>query len=277
MDETRRGAAREFFDEKRREVRTRGLMAYPIESEAETNEIRAFERLFDVLAGPIPIRHPHFDLKLDLDPLLGPRVAYLIAIGDYELGDLELIERYVRTGDRVIELGGGAGLTAALNAKQTGNEVVVVEPDDRLFPIIRRQVELNGGTVRFEHGAVSAQAIRGETDFFVDAEIWFSSTHREVKSHGERMRRKVSVPVVDLDALLSTHRPTVAMIDIEGAELELFDRPLAQKPRLIVVEIHTPHFGERAGAQLVQKICDQGYALIDLYGWTYVFEARASQ
>lgn len=270
-------ARRAFLDAKRREIHGRGLMSYPVSSELEEHEVEAFARLFDVLDGPITIRHPHVDLRLELGAVLGPRISYLIAIGDYELGDLELLDVHVAKGDRVVELGGGAGLTAAFNAKRTGNAVVVAEPDERLFPVIRRQVELNGGAVSFEHGVVMARSASSPStiDFFIDEEIWFSSMKEAVEAHGlERSRKKVTVPVLDVNAIFSKHTPTVAMIDIEGAERELFAAPLVHKPKKILIEIHSPHYGEKAAAETVQSIVDQGYRMIDQKGWTVVLEKR---
>src|SRR5437588_6864309 len=133
-------ARRKFLTERKREVHARGLMAYPLVCEHEEREVEAFARLFDVLDGPIVIRHPHVDLRVELSTLIGPRLSYLIAIGDYELTDLELIETHLHQGDRVLELGGGAGLTAALSARLSGEPVVVAEADERLLPLIRRQV-----------------------------------------------------------------------------------------------------------------------------------------
>jgi FkbM family methyltransferase len=270
-----KGERRAFLAEKKREIEARALMSYPAVSPLEEAEVNAFARLFDQLEEPIVVRHPHVDLRLALDPLLGPRISYLITIGDYELSDLLLIEQYVKEGDRVVELGGGAGLTAALNAKRTKNAVVVAEPDERLFPIIRRQVELNGGKVSFEHGAVLSKATSPTVDFFLDEEIWFSSMNPTVEAHGERSRIKATVPVLAIDALFQKHTPTVAMIDIEGAELKMFEAPLAYKPRLLLIEIHAPHFGEAGAAHVVQAIVDQGYRFVDQKGWTYVFERRS--
>jgi FkbM family methyltransferase len=284
MPGSKKEERRAFLDEKKREIGERAMMSYPSSSELEVREVEAFARLFDVLDGPIVIRHPHADLRLELNALLGPRISYLIAIGDYELTDLELIAEHVKKGDRVIELGGGAGLTAALSAKTSGHAVVVVEPDERLFSLIRRQVELNGGTVSFEHGAVLGEdgasgarsAAERTIDFYLDEEIWFSSMKEEVLAHGERQRIKVTVPVLSADALFAKHTPTVAMIDVEGSEREIFAKPLtdATKPRLLLIEIHFPHYGERTGAEVIQSVLDQGYRLIDQKGWTYVFARR---
>lgn len=272
MDDTGKAARRRFLDDRRAAVGARGLMGYPTESAEERREILAFARLWDVLDAPVVIRHPHVDLRLTLPPILGPRLAYLIAIGDYEWTDLELIEAHVRAGDRVMELGGGAGVTAALAAKVSGQPVVVAEADDRLFDMIRGNVEGNGGAVTFEHGVVAAGQGGGTIDFYLDEDPWISSTSPAAQGRDDApARRKITAPVRGLDELLATHRPTVLMIDIEGGERELLRAPFAHPPRLVLVEIHTPHFGERAGAETTQALIDHGYRLIDQRGWTYAF------
>lgn len=264
---------RRFLDARRAAIGARALMAYPVETADERREITAFARLWDVLDGPVAIRHPHVDLRLELPPILGPRLAYLIAIGDYELTDLELIEAHVRAGDRVLELGGGAGVTAALAAKVSGQPVVVAEADARLFPMIRANVEGNAGAITFEHGVVVAGRGHGDgtIDFYLDDDPWISSTSPVAEGRDGPTRRRVSAPVLGLDELLERHEPSVMMIDIEGGERELLRAPMARRPRLLLVEIHTPHFGERVGAETVQALIDQGYRLIDQRGWTYAF------
>lgn len=260
-----------FFAAKRRALAERALMGYPTVDADEHAGVEVWARLLHVLAGPLRIRHPFMPLTLELDPLLGPRIAYLISIGDYELGDLELLERHVAAGDRVLEIGGGAGLTAAMSALRSEQPVVVVEPDVRLFPLIRKQVELNGGAVELVHAAVLGDTTSATIDFYLDEEIWLSSMLAQVPVRGERPRSAVQVPVVALGELLLRHRPSVLMVDIEGAERELFGPPLPHRPDSILVEIHTPILGERAAAGVVQGLIDQGYRFVDQRDWTYVF------
>jgi FkbM family methyltransferase len=269
MTQPRSDDVERFLREKKAEIAARGPMSPPAASATEAEGVAAFERLFHVLDGPIRISHPHLDLRVELSAILGPRISYLITTGDYELVDLELLQHLVLEGDTVLELGGGAGLTAALSAKLSRQPVVVVEPDERLFPIIRRQVEMNGGSVSFVHGAIVESSPASPTvTFYLDDELWFSSL-REVPVRG---RRRVDVPALSLGAVLEGVRPSVMMVDVEGAERGLFREPLPHAPRVIVIEIHSLYFGETVGAQTVQAIIERGYRLVDQRGWTYVFE-----
>lgn len=255
-------------------IRHRGLMGYPSSPPEEVHGVKYLEALLPQLRSPIRMRHPFVDLEMELPPGLGPRICYLASVGEYELSDLELLRRFVVTGDTVMEVGGGIGLTAAMSSKMAQRPVIVVEPDERLFPVIRRQVELNGGEVHFERGVVGPTGDGAEVDFYLDEEVWFSSMRPNVEAHGERKRVLTRVPRLSLSELFVAHRPSLAMIDIEGAEDGLFEGAYPELPRTLLIEIHFPILGEKQGVRVVQSIIDQGYRLADCFGWTFVFARR---
>lgn len=252
-------------------VRARALMVYPTPPPEEAHGVKYLAALLPQLTAPVRMRHPFVDVEIELPAALGPRVFYLASVGEYELSDLALIQRYVKRGDSVMEVGGGIGLTAAVSAKMSGAPVVVVEPDERLFPIIRRQVELNGGAVSFVRGAVGAAGDSADVEFFLDEEVWFSSLRPTLAERGERPRVAIRVPRLALADVLAEHRPTVVMIDIEGAEEGLFDGAHPHLPATLLLEVHFPILGEERGSRVLQSVIDCGYRLVDCYGWTFVF------
>jgi hypothetical protein len=81
----------------------------------------------------------------------------------------------------------------------------------------------------------------------------------------------VQVPVVDLAQLCAIHSPTVAMIDIEGAERDVFSRPIPACIKTLIVEIHTPDFGGAETAKLVTLLMGQGFSLVDQLALVWVF------
>src|SRR5690606_39782295 len=89
-------------------------------------------------------------------------MAYYDAMGDYEEADLELIEKLVMPGDRVLECGGGAGITGSLAAMHSGNPVTIVEPNEVMHDIIRQNVRLNGQECQLIAAAVVADDFSGE-------------------------------------------------------------------------------------------------------------------
>ncbi|MFO0586827.1 MAG: FkbM family methyltransferase [Polyangiaceae bacterium] len=255
---------------------TRGyaLMSYPTPPPEEVQGVAYLAAVLPHLTAPVRVRHPFIDMEMELPKDIGPRIFYLASVGAYELSDLELLQRHVKAGDDVMEVGGGIGLTAALSAKISGRPVTVVEPDSRLFPIIRRQVEIANGEVRFLHAAVSAAEDLDEVDLFLDDEVWLSSLTEQDPARGERNRTKVRVPHRPLSELFDEHRPSAVMIDIEGAEEGLFERPYRHLPERLLVEVHFPLLGEQRAMRVTQSILDLGYRHLDCYGWTFVFQRK---
>lgn len=248
------------------EIERRALMSYPDPLKPSEADLTVMGLLLRQSVTPIVITHPTIDIRLELNDLLGSRICYLIATGDYEQHDLELIRDYVRQGDVVLECGGGAGVTTALLGKITGRTVNVVEPDPRLAALIRRNVELNNGVVSFTQACVTT--VSGEmVTFHIAKEIWFSSLQLDAAE----TTATLSVPTTRLEDLVEEHRPSVLVMDIEGIESELFHASLDPAPRLIIIEIHFPLLGSRVSSETVQRIIDLGYNLIDIRGWTFVF------
>jgi FkbM family methyltransferase len=268
-----RGLVADLIQRREQAMERRDRRAYPGTDAEETQATTAFQLLFERLADPrLVVRHPKADLLVELNPLVGPRLSFLVCVGDYEQSDLDLLARHVVAGDQVLELGAGIGLTAALSAKLSGRSVTVIDADQRLAGLVQRQAQLNGGEVIFEMGCVVANAAPpARIDFFLADEVWFSSATLPADARG----LTVSVPTVSLASLLARHRPTVLMVDIEGDEQNLFAEPLPWRPKKILIEIHTPQLGETETARIVQQICAQGYRLADLGGWTHVFVANA--
>lgn len=259
-----------FHEALRAGVRARALMKYPGVEPEEQRGVAYLASVLPQLTAPVRLKHPFLDLEMELPAALGPRLFYLASVGEYELADLELLQRYVKPGDVVMEVGGGIGLTAAVSAKSSGRPVTVVEADERLFPIVRRQVELNGGEVSFVLGAVGAGESTGDVEFFLHAEVWFSSLR--AGGEGEPPRVSVRVPRLSLAEVFSARRPTVAMIDVEGAEEGLFESAYEHLPATLLIEVHFPLMGEPRGARVIQSILDHGYRLADCSGWTFVFQ-----
>ncbi|MEL6343483.1 MAG: FkbM family methyltransferase [Myxococcota bacterium] len=250
------------------EIRQRGLMSWPESDIAAPDTAEVVARVVD---------HPYCDLRVQLDPVMGSKIANLIEIGDYELTDLALFETYLRTGDTVLDIGGGVGIAAAFISRLTGRPVYAVEPDARLHPLIRRNAELNGAMVEIIEGCVAPGPTRAEptyVDFYVHKEFWRSSINR-IRDGEEYASEPIKTRAFALPELMARVEPDAVICDVEGAESNLFNTPIGDhKPTWIFIEIHTPDMGERATAGIIQQIIEQGYALRDFRAWMFVFERR---
>jgi FkbM family methyltransferase len=255
-----------LIEERRRAHRRRGLAVYPDDLPGDAERIAGIAALVERLAGPVRLRLPAFGLVVEAPPEVGAKILYLLAVDDYETSDLELLARYVGAGDRLMVVGGGIGVAAALGMRLTGGPVVVVEANAGLHPVILAQAALNGGRAEIVHAAAVADARLhpdGTVAFQVAADFWYSRL-----GTGEGAQ---AVPALGFDELCERHAPSAVLMDIEGAEEGILSRPVPPCVRTLIVEIHTPELGpERTGA-IVTALVQDGFALVDQQAQSWAF------
>lgn len=255
-----------FFDLVRRE----GLAQWPDLDEQHAAGIADAERLLEEQGGSVVIEHPNVrGLRMDLDASVGAKIFHLLRAGAYEAGDFHLYQSHLAHGERVLELGGGVGVTAACCAQITGREVIVVEPNPRLHDLIRRQASVNGVSIRIDPRCATATNAAKLIPFYLHAELWRSSMLPESTERYEH----TFVETVPVQSLLEATRPDVLIVDIEGAERDLFHVAPCPLPKKIFIEIHVPRIGEAAAGDLVERLARQGYALTDHREWMFYFQA----
>ena len=173
--------------------------------------------------------------------------------GSYEGDEARAVDRCVRPGFRVLELGAGLGYVGALAGKKTepGN-VLSVEANPDLLPVIRANHARNGlEDISLMHGAVVGHAEDGATANFHIATGFTGSRL------GARGGRQVEVPLIGFHELIRAHRPHVVLMDVEGAEAHFFDRPWKCPLRFCVMEIHPKQYD----AAVIKKIIDRMSAM----------------
>ena len=244
-------------------IRRRGIMEWP-----DFDTLYPRKDSGSQVQGKQVIDHPFCDMKVVLDSeVLGEKLLKLISIGDYELEDLVLYEKYLEPGDVVLEIGGGVGITAAYCAQITGSPLVVIEPNSKLHPLIKENLRANDVGATLISACVSAEEGGGDLDFYCHSEFWRSTLIPDSSENYD----VISVPQVSLDSLLIAHSPEVLVVDVEGAEVGLFKK-MKQRPRKIFVEIHSPNIGEKATAEVIGDLIARGYSLKDFRGWMFYFE-----
>jgi FkbM family methyltransferase len=149
----------------------------------------------------------------------------------------------------------------------TKKTVTVVEANKNLKELLTQQGKLNQVKIKFVNACVvENDFVKTHINFYLHNELWFSSTKKIQKKSV-----KVRVPTQNIEQLLQAHRPTVLMVDIEGREEGVLRKLPKTKPRLIIVEIHSPLMGPKRSKTLVRDLMKQGYKILERSGWTYVF------
>ncbi len=182
------------------------------------------------------------------DGLATPGILEKLTMGTYEADEAKAVSRCVQPGFRVLDLGAGIGYVSALAAMRTGAEnVLAVEANPELVPVLEANLAANGQAgATVLHGAVAGEAPEGSTAAFTLAPSFTASS---LGGHG---MRRVEVPLIAMADLLQSHRPNVILMDIEGGEALLFDRPWNCPLRYFVVELHPKKYH----ARVIQKIVD---------------------
>jgi len=160
--------------------------------------------------------------------------------GDYEAEERELIRKFLRPTDTVLELGACLGIVSCVTNKILADKSrhVVVEGNPFCIPTIHRNRELNQAGFLVENAAVSNER---EVTFYLHP-IYVVGGTTQCKTS-----RPVRVPARSLADLETRHGPFTALImDIEGSELEIFSASteILKNYRLVIVELHPWAIGE---------------------------------
>lgn len=186
------------------------------------------------------------------DDCLGPKLIEALQSGRYEHTEAIALERHLQPGDRVLDLGAGAGYLSCLAARIVGaGNVTAVEANPDMIAAIRANLDANGATAtRLIEGAIVPDTYTDTTvRFRRNAAFWAAALAEEGTKQGGRISE---VKAHHLGPLLAEHRPSVVIMDVEGAEADLVQCNWPKDIRLLVMEIHTGRYDARA----LKKIFD---------------------
>jgi FkbM family methyltransferase len=178
---------------------------------------------------------------LDMASNFGIRVT---SAEGYEPETKALLVSFLKPGMAFVDLGANEGFFSVIAARAVGptGRVLAIEPQSRLGPVIRRNLELNdAANVTLAQVAISAEAGVAEFNLAPDTNSGSSGLSRATRYANPTQ----SVRTLTLDLCLQEHALTmvdVMKIDIEGYEYEavLGAKELFRtlKVRCLLIEIH---------------------------------------
>lgn len=153
-----------------------------------------------------------------------------------EGGEVESHKEFTQSGDTVVIIGGGRGVTTvhAIQESSPNGHVIVYEASEKYSKIINEVIELNNVEGSWE--------IRN-TLVGIDIKVYDDSVHHE-SIHPQEL------PECD-----------VLEMDCEGAELNILEN-MDILPRVIIMEVHPQRY-QRA-PEAIEKLTDLGY---DIMSW----------
>ncbi len=186
--------------------------------------------------------------------------------GWYDYDEMYFVQRYLRPGDAVVDIGANIGVYTLLAASCVGDQgrVLAFEPSRQVYTRLEENVRMNG-LDQVEAQCLAIGSAPGTVQFLQELDV---SNRISVSSDqtGE-LGRVENVPCITLDMALEGTRFALGKIDIEGAEYMVFQggpRMLQEaNPPIWLLELKDRllrRFGSSA-AELSQLLRNAGYEL----------------
>jgi len=177
--------------------------------------------------------------------------------GLYEAAELGAVEKYVRLGDTVAEIGAGLGIVSVALAKKAGDPSRVHSFEAN--PKLKRSFDAMAGANRLQLPLNIAflGAGGGQRDLFVSGEFLSSS----FVDRGAKETRKIRVNQTDFQETIAQLNPTIVVIDAEGAEAELLAVALPPSVEVLIVEFHPHVIGDAAVTEIAQRLISSGFQI----------------
>ena len=167
--------------------------------------------------------------------------------------ELQLIGTVLELEDVVLEVGAGLGLVSTYCAKRVGSSrVFAFEADPDLEPCLRETYELNGVEPQLDMCAIGARA--GRVTIFRDKHLVSSSVGRRRGG-----TRPVEVPGKALNYVVHRCKPTLLIVDAEGAERDLFDGARLPTVARVILELHDRVIGTQGTDQIRATLARLGF------------------
>ncbi len=206
----------------------------------------------DWKAGRIVTVH---GVKLDVSARnVGPEIRAGVLSGVYEEPERELLNEALESNDRVLEFGGCIGYLSLLCAHVVGAEnVLCYEPIPRAARALMTNFELNGCHPHFRQRAITVDG--GDVKLFAASNLMSSSLFR--RAEGEF----ITVASDRFDGVIGAWKPTILVVDVEGAECDLLPSSEMQGVSKIVLETHAKVVGQEPTETLINHLLGIGFSI----------------
>jgi FkbM family methyltransferase len=187
----------------------------------------------------------------------------------YELEERQLVKKYIRPDDKVIELGACIGVISSITNKlltSPESKHLVIEANPNLIPWIYKNKTLNKSNFKIEFCALS----QGTTvTFYLNDLIVGGSLQKEGVP--------TEVPARSLLELEEKYgQYNVMIMDIEGGEYDVLrnSESLLEHYRLLIIELHEDVLGEEILEECRNILRKQSFTMLERMDRTEVWEKK---
>ena len=140
-----------------------------------------------------------------------------IYAGLHEFNDMAFCLHLLRSEDLFVDVGANIGSYTVLASKVVGADSITLEPVPNTFSRLQRNISINEISSLVDARCCAVGAANGAIKFSSDCD----TTNRVVDD--KYKGTSVEVPVMSLDEILQTLKPTLIKIDVEGYEPEVME------------------------------------------------------
>jgi FkbM family methyltransferase len=195
-----------------------------------------------------------------------PRYKYHYMEKEYEQFSLDLIDRLVKPGSTVLDIGSHYGIYSLLSARKAG-KVYAFEPVRENYEILRRNIgDNNLKNIQAFNEAISDED--GSAEFNIP---WASDSAGFYEHPNAESMKKVTVKTARIDSEITAKNISFIKIDTEGHELHVLDglqetlRNNKQATMLIELNPECLTNASSSAESLIEKIISLGYDIFALH------------
>jgi FkbM family methyltransferase len=219
----------------------------------------------------------------------------LLLFGERELEHKEMLERVLRPGMTVLDIGANIGYYALMELGMIGSAgtLIAVEPSPSNVELLKRNLALNGHqNTEVHQAAISDQS--GVKQFFLSEMSNLNTFHNTGSGNLHLSGKTIDVRIATIPEIMAGRKPDLIRMDVEGHEVEVFRGLIPAIERgemapMVIFETHLSRYGADHDIEgplrrlfalgyrvsLAGSSWEQGTAIIEAKGYKRVMSIRS--
>ena len=219
----------------------------------------------------------------------------LLLFGERELEHKEMLERVVRPGMTVLDIGANIGYYALMELGRIGatGTLIAVEPSPSNVELLKHNLALNGyQNIEVHQAAISDQS--GVKQFFLSEMSNLNTFHNTGSGSLHLSGKTIDVRIATIPEIMAGRKPDLIRMDVEGHEVEIFRGLIPAIERgemapMVIFETHLSRYGADHDIEvplrrlfalgyrvsLAGSSWEQGTAIIESKGYKSVMSIRS--
>jgi FkbM family methyltransferase len=190
----------------------------------------------------------------------------LLLFGERELEHKEMLERVLRPGMTVLDVGANIGYYALMELGMIGSAgtLIAVEPSPSNVELLKRNLTLNGyQNTEVHQAAISDQS--GVKQFFLSEMSNLNTFHNTGSGSLHLSGKTIDVRIATIPEIMAGRKPDLIRMDVEGHEVEVFRGLIPAIERgemapMVIFETHLSRYGAEHDIEApLRKLFALGY------------------